>query len=70
MKRAKLTVNEAMAEMRERGLSIGPKTFYQGMENGLFPFVRVMGIGNTGRRNLLILRKDFEKWCDENLVEV
>jgi len=70
MKRAKLTVNEALGEMRKRGLSIGAKTFYQGMEQGMFPFVRVMGIGNTGRRNLLILRKDFEKWCDENLVEV
>lgn len=67
MKKQKMTVSDVLLEMRARGLNISQKTFYDGIEKGVFPFVNILGFGETGRRNLLILRKDFETWAAEYL---
>lgn len=67
MKKARMTVHDVIADMRERGFPIGLKTLSAGIDQGLFPFIRVIGVGETGRRNLLILRKDYEDWAEEYL---
>lgn len=60
----RMTVNDVLQEMRQRGMSIGQETLANGIADGTFPFGKVMGIGKAGRRNFLILRADFEKWAD------
>ena len=59
----RMTVNDVLQEMRQRGMSIGQGTLSDGIADGTFPFGKVMGIGKAGRRNFLILRADFEKWA-------
>ncbi len=63
----RMTVNDVLTEMRRRGMSIGQETLANGIADGTFPFGKVMGIGKAGRRNFLILRRDFEKWAEDYL---
>lgn len=67
MPKPKMTTDEVLKDMRSRNFSISFYTLMGGIENGLFPFIRVLGVGKTGRKNLLILRKDYEQWADEFL---
>lgn len=67
MARPKMTVNEVLTDMRSRGFPISPKTFNEGIDSGAFPFARVLGYSDTGRRNILILRRDYEAWAEEYL---
>ena len=67
MKKPRLTVNELLADMRNRDFNISQKTLNEGIDAGCFPFIKVLGVGKTGRRNLLIMRRDYEKWADEYL---
>lgn len=60
----RMSVNDVLAEMRQRGMPIGQGTLSDGIADGTFPFGKVMGIGKAGRRNFLILRADFEKWAE------
>mgnify|MGYP004539569993 CR=1 FL=1 len=66
-KKPRMTLAEVLGEMRERGMSIGQGALTAGIENGAFPFGRVMSTGKTGRRQFLILRKDFETWAEQYL---
>ena len=69
MEKPRMTVNEVLGDMRARGFSISPKTFSEGEDAGCFPFVHVLSQSdNTGRKNLLIMRKDYEKWVREYLT--
>ena len=69
MAKPRMTVNEVLNDMRARGFSISPKTFSEGVDAGCFPFVNVLSKSdNTGRRNVLIMRKDYEKWVQEYLA--
>ena len=63
----KLNTEELMRELRARGFSISHKTLMEGIENGVFPFVRVMGESLTGRKRFMILRSDFEDWANDRL---
>lgn len=63
----RLTVNELLSDMRSRDFNISQKTLYEGIDAGCFPFIRVLGVGKTGRRNLLIMRRDYETWANEYL---
>lgn len=67
MKRPNMTIADVMADMRGRGFSISQKTFNLAVERGEFPFVRVLSTGATGRKTLLIFRKDYEAWADDYL---
>lgn len=66
-KKPRMTLAEVLGEMRERGMPIGQGALSDGIENGVFPFGRVMSTGKTGRRQFLILRKDFEAWAEQYL---
>lgn len=67
-KKPRMTLAEVLGEMREHGMSIGQGVLSDGIENGTFPFGRVMSTGKTGRRRFLILRKDFEAWAEQYLM--
>lgn len=67
MKKPNMTTNEVMRDMRERGFSISQPNFTRAVAQGLFPFVKVLGEGETGRKALLIFRKEYEAWADEYL---
>ena len=67
MKRPNMTIADVIADMRGRGFSISQKTFSLAVERGEFPFVRVLNTGATGRKTLLIFRKDYEAWADDYL---
>lgn len=67
MAKPKMTTAEVMQDMRRRNFSITYYSLIDGAEAGIFPFVRVLGEGKTGRKNLLILRREYEQWADEFL---
>lgn len=68
MKKPKMTINEVLSEMRDSGFKISQKTFYEGVDNGIFPFVHILSVGEAGRRSVLILRKEYESWANEFLA--
>lgn len=67
MQKPNMTTEEVMQDMRRRNFSISYRTFMDGISAGVFPFVKVLGSGKTGRKNFLILRRDYEIWADEYL---
>ena len=67
MKKPNMTMTEVMHDMRRRGFGISQISFGKALDQGAFPFVRVLDTGETGRKTLLIFRKDYEAWADEYL---
>lgn len=64
----RMSVNEVIKDMREKGMSISPKSFNSGVDAGVFPFAKFLGVSElTGRRAYLIMRKDYEQWSKEYL---
>ena len=63
----RMSVNDVLAEMRQRGMPIGQGTLSDGIADGTFPFGKVISTGKAGRRTFLILRRDFEKWAEDYL---
>lgn len=58
----RMTLAEVVADMRRRGMKIKESTVSDGIASGIFPFGSILGISPTGRRNFLILRRDYEDW--------
>lgn len=68
MSKPRMTIAEVCDDMRSRGMSLGHKTLSNGIVSGLFPFGTLIGeSAATGRRTFMILRRDYEKWANENL---
>lgn len=68
MKKPTMSVNEVMSDMRSLGMSMSSKKFNQAIDAGCFPFVKVLGSSEaTGRKTVLIMRKDYEDWVEEYL---
>lgn len=65
----RMTAHEVMQDLRERGFSISQKSFNTFVENGTFPFVKILSVGDTGRRTYMILRRDYESWLNGFLAE-
>lgn len=66
MLKPKMTLLDVCNDMRSRGAGMTQKTVADGIESGAFPFGKILSVTN-GRRHLLILRKDYETWANENL---
>lgn len=66
-KRAEMSINEVLSEMRKSGFRISQKKFYTCVENDFFPFVHTISRGETGRRCIVIFRKEYESWAKEFL---
>lgn len=65
MKKPKMTMNEVITDMRERGFAISQKRFKECVLQGVFPFATVFDIG--GQRRFFIFRKDYEAWANDYL---
>lgn len=63
----RMSLDDVVAELRDRGFPIGKKTLADMIESGQLPFGSVVSSGATGRRTFLILRSDFEAWADQKL---
>lgn len=63
----RMTVHQVMSDMRSRGIPIGQQSLIGGIERGAFPFGRVISVGETGRRTLLIPAASYYSWADEHL---
>jgi hypothetical protein len=69
MGKFKMTLDDVVLDMRDRGMKMGKKTLADAIESGYFPFGKVISIGANGVRNILIMRKDYENWADQYLKE-
>lgn len=66
----KMTHKAVMEDLRTRGFHIGLAAISKNIKNGVFPFGSVINVGPSGRVTTLILRKNYEKWADENIGPV
>lgn len=67
MNKPKMTLQDVFDDMKKRGFLLNYRSFQSGLEQGMFPFVRILGVGPSGRRTYMIFRKDYEIWADEYL---
>ena len=67
MDRPFMNVNEVMEDMRRFGYKISAKRFNMMVDQGEFPFVKVLTVSAGGRRTQSIFRKDYEAWRKEHL---
>lgn len=62
----RMTINEVCQDLRTIGIGMSQKAVSNCIADGTFPFGKVLSVTN-GRRNILILRQDYEKW-KENMT--
>lgn len=63
----RMALRDVCADMRLRGMSMSAKSLSDGIYAGAFPFGTILSTSETGVRNILILRKDYEAWADKYL---
>lgn len=63
----RMTVDDVLLDMRSHGMSIGKGALCHCLREGIFPFAHIIGVGQTGRTDFLIMRKDYEAWAEEYL---
>ena len=61
MKKERMTIREVCQDLRSIGMGMSQKAVSNCIADGTFPFGRVLSVTN-GRRHILILRQDYEKW--------
>ena len=62
--RLTMTVLDVYYAMREAGIPTSPTRISAGIVSGAYPFGRVIGEGETGRKTFEIFRVDFEAWLE------
>lgn len=62
---AKMNANDVMNDMRRRGVKISYSTLMRGAQIGIFPFMHI--IKDTGRRQTMIMRTEYEQWANEKI---
>jgi hypothetical protein len=70
MDKINMNVKEVMADMRQNGMKISQKKFNLMVDAGLLPFVKVLAIGECGKRTQVIRRRDYEAWRNKELEAV
>lgn len=66
MQKPRMTIRDVCIDLRLRGAGMSQKAVSNCIADGTFPFGKVLSETN-GRRHILILRKNYEDWADENL---
>lgn len=66
MQKPRMTIRDVCIDLRLRGAGMSQKAVSNCIADGIFPFGKVLSETN-GRRHILILRKNYEAWADENL---
>lgn len=64
-----ITVTEAAQILRSYGMHCSTKTISDGIQDGSFPFGRVISVGDTGRRHIRIFRAEFNNWLKTLIPE-
>ena len=62
MNKPTMTLREVYKDLREHGFKTSIQRLSDGIVSGLYPFGRVLNIGETGKRTFQILRIDYENW--------
>lgn len=57
-----MTIMEVYLAMRDAGIPNSPKKISAGIASGAYPFGRVVGVGETGRKTIEVFRVDFQRW--------
>jgi hypothetical protein len=60
-----MTATEVTKELRKRGTKVTTKKIVDGIEDGTYPFGRIVSTGETGRRSVEIFRVRFFAWLHE-----
>lgn len=60
-----VTLNECAAIMRDHGFRISTNRLCEGIQDGTYPFGRILSEGPTGRRQTEIYRVKLEAWLRE-----
>lgn len=68
MPNPRMTIEEVCADMRMHGMSINNQTLSDGIAAGAFKFGTVVSVGQSGKRNIIIMRRDYERWSEEYLI--
>lgn len=68
MKKPVMTLSEVVQDLRDIGMKTNSAAIADGIEDGLYPFGRILGVGASGRRHIQIFRSDFERWKSEILL--
>lgn len=64
----KMTLEEVCRELRKGGMSMSKKSLADWIAMcECHPFGKVLSVSDTGVRNILILRHDFEVWAETYL---
>lgn len=63
----RMTLEEVRRDMCSKGMKVTNTTIADAIEIGAFPFGTVLGKKEGGRRNIMIMRRDYEKWAEEYL---
>lgn len=67
MPNPRMTLADVCKDMRTRGMKMTNTTLAAAIEQGVFNFGKVISESETGRRNIIIMRKDYESWAKEYL---
>ena len=68
MDKPRMTLEECCRAMRERGMPMSVKSLSDWIAMcEQHPFGKIISESDNGRRNILILRKDFTAWAQEYL---
>lgn len=62
-KNPRMTLEEVTSDMRKYGMSISKDVLAHCLEQGIFPFGRVVSTSPAGRCCFMIMRKDYEDWA-------
>ena len=62
-----VTATEAAAVLRSKGMKITVKRLVDGIQEGVYPFGRIVSTGDTGRRSVEIFRGDLERFIKEKM---
>ena len=65
-----MTASEAAQTLRQYGMHCSAKTITDGIENGSYPFGRIVSVGESGRRRVEIFRVHFCRWLHEMTAEI
>lgn len=65
MNKITMTTQEVSSRLREVGVHFSKEMIVDGIASGLLPFGRVIRSGESGRRTILVFRKDLEQWIKD-----
>ena len=60
-----VTATEAAKVLRSKGMKISVRRLVDGIQDGSYPFGRIVSTGGTGRRSVEIFRGDLERFIKE-----